>query len=173
MNYRYPILVVFLVVMGIFPSLTFASESVMDDSTKAEINFSFSGKPVAGEKSEITIQFNNYPTGFTISDCGCVLEVWQNNQLATTIDILSTVTPIRLHYTFKQAGQYKLRFTGASKSNPQLFTPFAVEQSISVNSSLPQTANASSSFTNIVVFISSSILLGAGGYYLYYRSQHS
>jgi hypothetical protein len=171
MNFIVRILVVVFFSLHLAASVTIAHETVSDEAFISTMHVAPNDAPIAGEKSEITIQFDQSPTGFLVQDCACLLEIAKTGQLVTTIDIVSSVTPIRVNYIFKEPGEYMLRFSGTSKTTPPLFSPFSTEYTVTVKSSLMNSGNGNNS--NIFLFVSGSIvitLLWFGGYYWYRKS---
>ena len=152
-------------------SVAVAHETVTDEVFTTSMHVAPNDAPIVGEKSEITIQFDQSPAGFLVQDCACLLEISQNGQLITTIDIVSSVTPIRVNYTFKEPGEYMLRFSGASKTTPALFSPFSTEYAVTAKPSLMNSGNSNNSTAFLVVSGCIVItLLSIGGYYWYRKS---
>lgn len=171
LNFLLRVVSIVFVTLLFAASVAVAHETVADEAFTTTMHVAPNDAPIVGEKSEITIQFDQSPTGFLVQDCACLLEIFQNGQLVTTIDIVSSVTPIRVNYIFKGAGEYMLRFSGASKTTPALFSPFSTEYAVTAKPSLMNSGNGDNSTAFLVVSGCIAItLLGLGGYYWYRKS---
>ncbi|HVT00693.1 MAG TPA: LPXTG cell wall anchor domain-containing protein [Patescibacteria group bacterium] len=115
-QFKSAVFIILLVPLLLFPKLAFAHEAESDGSFEALIHVSPNDTPVAGSKSNISIELTDDTNRFDPSNCDCVVDIYQGNTniLSKNVTFTKSRGPFKTNfdYVFPDPGAYHVRLSG-------------------------------------------------------------